>query len=602
MNSTLQRSTSSILIWSAYFLVLLCVHPLNAQDIPFRVMTYNGYYVSENDMDRYDAFRLVFEETQPDVLVMQEIVNTEGADFILSALNFSSDPNNPTYARAPFINGPDTDNMLFYRTDLVRFIHQDIIETDLRLINEYLISIGGNELYIYNAHFKSGEGTTNKTKRLNEATNLRNHLNQLPPGTEFLVAGDFNLYTSSEPAYIKLTSADDDSTGRAQDLLPDSLIGSWHAKERYASIHTQNTRVLTPDGANAGGVDDRFDFILSSFNLNDEVGIEYVDGSNIPFGNDGNHFDKAINDGFNAVVSQEVADALHDASDHLPVIADFYSISLDSLRMPLVISEILYDAPGIDSDEEWVEVFNRTDSTIHLGGWTLTDNNGTGYTFTFPEGYQIRSNSYLTAANSAGAFFNLYGYDADLYGTLPRLNNSGDALVLSNSDGQVVDKVAWEGGASSGVPVEWGSTTEPNAFRGFAIARVDVMVDTGSYLDWEVIGANGHPETQLTVQVASVGVEEQRQESIGFQTALHVNYPNPVRTSTTIGYSLATSEDVVITLYDMLGREVRTLVHTYQPAGDYKVDLNTDQLANGVYVYKMQTTTFVDSKQLIVVH
>ena len=76
-------------------------------------------------------------------------------------------------------------------------------------------------------------------------------------------------------------------------------------------------------GGATGGMDDRFDFFLGSSGILDGEGIAYITGSYETVGQDGNHFNKAINDlPANAAVAPSVADALHDASDHLPLYVD----------------------------------------------------------------------------------------------------------------------------------------------------------------------------------------------------------------------------------------------------------------------------------------
>jgi hypothetical protein len=82
-------------------------------------------------------------------------------------------------------------------------------------------------------------------------------------------------------------------------------------------------------GLASGGMDDRFDFQFISKSLQDGVGLEIIEGSYHSLGNDGKHYDIAINDGDNDYYStditrsNELATALHDASDHIPVIADY---------------------------------------------------------------------------------------------------------------------------------------------------------------------------------------------------------------------------------------------------------------------------------------
>ncbi len=80
---------------------------------------------------------------------------------------------------------------------------------------------------------------------------------------------------------------------------------------------------------------------------------------------------------------------------------------------------------------------------------------------------------------------------------------------------------------------------------------------------------------------------------------LYQNYPNPFNPSTTISYSLPKSGLVQLKIYDMLGREIATLVNEEQTSGDYKVRLNASNLASGVYLYRIQSGSFTKSMKMI---
>src|SRR5208283_1408111 len=84
---------------------------------------------------------------------------------------------------------------------------------------------------------------------------------------------------------------------------------------------TQSTRVgALPDSGSTGGLNDRFDMILTSASSMD---TNIILSSYTPFGNDGHHFDGNINDLPNTAVPDSVANALYYASDHLPVYCNF---------------------------------------------------------------------------------------------------------------------------------------------------------------------------------------------------------------------------------------------------------------------------------------
>jgi len=85
---------------------------------------------------------------------------------------------------------------------------------------------------------------------------------------------------------------------------------------------------------------------------------------------------------------------------------------------------------------------------------------------------------------------------------------------------------------------------------------------------------------------------------------LEQNYPNPFNPSTTISYQVPERSFIKIMVYDMLGREVITLVEEEQPAGNYKVIFNGEYLSSGVYIYRVVagkngSVIFTNTKQMI---
>ncbi|EAQ65863.1 extracellular ribonuclease [Marinomonas sp. MED121] len=108
----------------------------------------------------------------------------------------------------------------------------------------------------------------------------------------------------------------------------------------------------------------------------------------------------------------------------------------------LQISEVLYDTPGTDSSEEWVEIFNPGCDVVDLSSYQLKDNGST-----YSLSGTLAANTYLTLARSSSGFEALYGFAPDASDLTLSLGNSGDYLELYNAN-TLVDLVAWEGKVS----------------------------------------------------------------------------------------------------------------------------------------------------------
>lgn len=85
------------------------------------------------------------------------------------------------------------------------------------------------------------------------------------------------------------------------------------------------------------------------------------------------------------------------------------------------------------------------------------------------------------------------------------------------------------------------------------------------------------------------------------QFMLSQNYPNPFNPSTIIKYALPKDVKVIIKIYDILGREVQTLVNEFKKAGYYDVKFNGNNFASGVYFYRIETTDFTLSKKMVLI-
>jgi hypothetical protein len=79
------------------------------------------------------------------------------------------------------------------------------------------------------------------------------------------------------------------------------------------------------------------------------------------------------------------------------------------------------------------------------------------------------------------------------------------------------------------------------------------------------------------------------------------NYPNPFNPETRIRYSITSAVNVKITVYDVLGNAVKSLLNEKQNAGTYEAVFDASQFSSGVYFYKIEAGTFTDTKRMILI-
>jgi hypothetical protein len=80
---------------------------------------------------------------------------------------------------------------------------------------------------------------------------------------------------------------------------------------------------------------------------------------------------------------------------------------------------------------------------------------------------------------------------------------------------------------------------------------------------------------------------------------LNQNYPNPFNPHTKIKYSVPQTSKVQIKVFDVLGKELETLVNEEKPAGSYEIDFNASELPSGVYFYQLKAGKFIQTKKMI---
>jgi outer membrane protein assembly factor BamB len=107
----------------------------------------------------------------------------------------------------------------------------------------------------------------------------------------------------------------------------------------------------------------------------------------------------------------------------------------------------------------------------------------------------------------------------------------------------------------------------------------------------------GQEKTLIAIRDTVTSVEVSKNELLNFK--LEQNYPNPFNSTTHIRYTIPRSGRVSLKVYDILGKEVATLLNRFQQTGEYDVLFQPENLPTGIYFYILRSGNFADTKKLI---
>jgi hypothetical protein len=148
----------------------------------------------------------------------------------------------------------------------------------------------------------------------------------------------------------------------------------------------------------------------------------------------------------------------------------------------------------------------------------------------------------------------------------------------------------------------------PLAINDSSLTISEVLLEGQSYTNYNPTsrvlnlpaGTGGHFEITFQHVLTNI-VSEPYATADNFE--LFQNYPNPFNPSTVISYQVPVSSNVVLKVYDILGNEVATLVDEEKPAGRYEVEFKPASSlkypASGVYFYRLQSGSYVETKKML---
>jgi hypothetical protein len=326
--------------------------------------------------------------------------------------------------------------------------------------------------------------------------------------------------------------------------------------------------------------------------------------TSIPMLDDGQHDDWEANDGvYGAIVPfQEngsyvkyyIRASNNDALILSPQKAEneFYEYIVGSLPgSSIVINEINYNSADDEFDpDDWVELYNPTSETISIGLWEFKDEND-DHVYTIDEDISLGADEYLVLCTNSSAFADLFPDVGNYVGDIGfGLSGGGELIRLFDSSGVLMDAVEYDDSDP------WPEEPDGN---GPTLELINPNVDNALAENWAASAGYGSPGSLNSSYLSN---EDEVLTSTEF--ILNNNYPNPFNPVTTISYTLPQAALVRMTVYDLLGRQVKSLLHEYQTPGFKSLQWNATNdlgrpVAAAVYLYMIQAGEFTQTKKMV---
>ena len=233
-----------------------------------------------------------------------------------------------------------------------------------------------------------------------------------------------------------------------------------------------------------------------------------------------------------------------------------------TLNNPAVVTVVINElfSRGTAVELDWIEIYNPATSSIDITGYKIYDSggfNGTKPKKLFPGGSVIPANGFLVIITD----------DTDPSGF--GLSSSGEKVWFENASGTVIDSV------------DLVAVTDTSASYG--------RLPDGS-ANWQILvpRTRGFSNVVTDVENEFNSISEYR---------LNQNYPNPFNPTTTISFTIPATSNVSLKVFNILGKEVATIVNETKSAGNYSINFNASGLSSGVYFYQLTTDNFTSTKK-----
>jgi uncharacterized protein YdbL (DUF1318 family) len=252
-----------------------------------------------------------------------------------------------------------------------------------------------------------------------------------------------------------------------------------------------------------------------------------------------------------------------------------------------------------EADQGYSVALSADGNTAIVGGYYDSPGAGATWVFTRSSGVWSQQGSKLVGTGAVG--FTLQGYSV-------ALSADGNTAIVGGPYDNF-DGATWVFTRSSGVWSQQGGKLVGTgavgvAYQGWSVA---LSADGNTAIVGGIADSSGAGATWVFTRSETPVREEA--VNVPSQFVLEQNYPNPFNPSTKIQFTIVSAQSgsasggnrqlTIVKVFDVLGREVATLVNEVKEPGTYTVEFNASSLASGVYFYRLQAGTYVETRKLL---
>lgn len=240
----------------------------------------------------------------------------------------------------------------------------------------------------------------------------------------------------------------------------------------------------------------------------------------------------------------------------LSIFTFFLMIDNNFAQSSVVMNEIY--SRGVAGNLDWIEIYNSSSSPIDISGYKIYDiggQSGTKNKKLFPTGTIIPAHGFYVIITDTADFAG----DNSGFG----LSSNGESVWLEDASGTLIDNVT---------------------FPPMAVTQSYGRYPDGS-TNWQLSDfiTRGAPNSITSIDDPSISVLDYN---------LYQNYPNPFNPTTTISYQIGKQSFVSLKVYNLLGKEVATLINEVKSPGTFEVKFDGTNLSSGIYFYKLTSDNF----------